>query len=157
MGLLSPIVFVMFINVSLNDPVGEAEALFPSRTRMLRSAHMAGILILVALGALAFMLAYGTGAAMGQFVRNSASLTGLLLLTAAVVSSQQAWVLPMTVVLATYGFGMDYSIGAPHPWALLLEELTTTNLVVGVGVLVAGVACFIRWGPKTPSRNEMES
>lgn len=156
LGLLAPIACVIFINVSLSDPVGEGEAIFVSRMRVLRSLHMAGVVTLIALGVLGLILVYGTGSPMGEFVRNSAWLTGLLLLMAAVMSSQQAWVLPVVVVLATYGFGMDYSLGVPHSWAVLLQDLTAANSLSGTFVLVAGVSCFVVRGPRTLSSNEVE-
>ena len=157
LGLLAPIMSALFVNVSLNDPLGEIEGTFVKRMRMLRAFHMVGVLGLMAVSLAAFLLVYGGGDQLAHLARNSGLLTGALLCTATFISSSHAWVLPMGAVLATYGFGMNYSLGVAHPWALLLRDVSLGNVISGVAFAAVGAACFIWRGPRTIYNDEVES
>lgn len=155
LGLLTPVICALFVNVSLNDPVGEAESIFVARIRSLRAWHMLCQATPFVLGIGAVALVSGIDEAAGQFFRNSAWMVGLVLV-AAVATPHHAWVAPIGSGLAMYGFGIDYSTGIPRAWAVLLHDLTPANLLAGGGVLAVGVALFIVRGPHPLSPDEME-
>lgn len=155
LGLLTPVVCAVFVNVSLHDPIGEAERIFAERIRALRALHVAALMAPFLLGVGVLAPLSRLDEATGQFFRNSAWLVGLVLV-AAVAIPHYAWMAPVGIALATYGFGIDYSTGTPRTWAVLLHDLTTANTLAGAVLLTVGVGGFIGRGPYPASPQEME-
>lgn len=148
LGLLTPVLAAIAVHQSLGDPLGEMEAVFARRLRQLRAVHTAVVLAVLASGLMGYAAVHGTGEAWRQTVRNTALLVGLLLAAVVLVGSDPAWVLPVGLVLATYGFGVDYDAGTPRGWALLFHEAAPADLAAALGVLLGAVVLFVLRGPR---------
>lgn len=148
LGLLAPVLAVIAVHQSLGLPLGEAEAAFARAMRRLRACHLGVVLVVLTLGAMAYATIHGADDPFEQVVRNTALLVGLLLAGAVVVGPEAAWLLPVGLVLATYGFGVDYDEGRARAWAVLLHDVTRSSVAPGLGVLLIGGLLFVTKGPR---------
>ncbi len=148
LGLLTPVLSALAVHLSMGLPLGEMEAVFARELRRLRALHVLAITLCLASGAAAYAAIHGPGGAVGQSVRNTALLVGLLLGTAVVLGSEPAWVVPVGLVLATYGFGISSDEGTPRGWAWLLHDASRGGLLAATGVLALAAGLFIARGPR---------
>jgi hypothetical protein len=148
LGLLTPVLSVIALHQSLGLPLGEMEAVFGRELRRLRALHVLAALAVLAVGALVYVAVHGATDAVGQSVRNTAILVGLLLATSTVTGPDAAWVVPVGVVLATYGFGVDYDGGRPRGWAVLFHAPAPPDVLAGVGFLAIAALLFVVRGPR---------
>jgi hypothetical protein len=128
LGLLTPVLSVIALHQSLGLPLGEMEAVFGRELRRLRALHVLAALAVLAVGALVYVAVHGATDAVGQSVRNTAILVGLL--------------------LATYGFGVDYDGGRPRGWAVLFHAPAPPDVLAGVGFLAIAALLFVVRGPR---------
>jgi hypothetical protein len=146
LGLLTPVLSVVAVHLSTGTPFGEMEAVFVRRLRRLRAAHLAALCALGAISALAYAAWHGAGGPLGQFVRNTAVLLGVLLMAVVVLGSDLAWVAPVGLAFATYGFGVDAS--RPRAWAVLLHDATPTGVLGACVLLAVAGLLFVAIGPR---------
>ncbi len=148
LGLLTPVLSALAVHLSIGLPLGEMEAVFTRELRRLRALHLMAVTLCLASGAAVYAAVHGPSSAVGQSVRNTALLVGLLLGAAVVLGSDAAWVVPVGVVLATYGFGISSDEGTPRGWAWLLHDAAPGSVLAAAGVLVLAGVFFIARGPR---------
>lgn len=154
LGMIAPVVAAVILNMSLGDPIGEAEVDGKQRLRHLRMFHGISVVLVVMLSSSALVAIEGWSDRPVVLARNSAILIGTTLICASLVTSRQAWVAPVAIGVGTYGFGMDYVEAAPRWWAVLLHASTGTTLIAGAFVFFVGLVVFVVFGPR--DSGEME-
>jgi hypothetical protein len=144
--LVGPVLPVVLLGGTLGAPLAALEDVMSERMTRLRAGHLG--LLLVVLTATTLVIS-GLRAAEALAVgRNAALLLGLLLVTAAFVDVQLAWLGPVLPTALCFFFGKRQDDGSVHTWALLLRPADRMSMVLAVGVLAAGAALFVWRGPR---------
>jgi len=114
------------IGATTSSPLADLEATASRALPPLRLGHLGALLGLAALG-----LAAVSGALDGALVRDLAGFTGLALLTARLVGSAAAWIVPL-------GYGALAVLVGPGPrWAWPVQAATNREAVVIAATLLA--------------------
>lgn len=142
LALLSPLALVVAAVPTLVQPFGESEALFSRKLRWLRAGHLLWFGALVALLWLAIHLAWDDQTLGRQAVRNAVLLLGLLLLSSGAMRDL-AWLPAMLLVAITYARGVNYDLGRPRAWALLLKPVDDSSVAISMSLLVVGALVFL--------------
>ena len=140
-GPVVPLALVVAAVPTLVQPFGESEVLFARKLVWLRACHLLWFGALIAVLWLAIHFTWDDQVLGRQVIGNTALLVGLLLLSSG-VTRELAWLPPMLLVAITYARGMNYDLGRPRRWALLLKPLDDTSVAISVGALVVGALIF---------------
>ncbi len=92
-----PLVIACAIGSGTHSPFGEAELTASMPLPMVRSAHLAGLVVIGVMIQLVVARGWSLPDDAGTLTRNLAGLTGLALLTAPLVGGRLSWIAPMTL------------------------------------------------------------
>lgn len=143
--LVAPIVPVVVLGITLATPLADLEDVTVERLRLLRAAHLALLVAVLAVTSLA--TAGLRGPELLAVTRNSALLLGLLLLAAGLFDPQLAWLAPLLPAAVCFFFGKNHDDGSVHAWALMLRPVDLWSAVVAGALLAAGAGLFLWRGP----------
>lgn len=142
LALLSPLALVVAAVPTLVLPFGESELRFSRKLMWLRACHLLWFVVLIALLWLAIQAAWEDQALGDQVIRNTVLLLGLLLLASG-ATHDLAWLPAMLLVAITYARGVNYDLGRPRRWALLLKPPDEVSVAVSIAALAAGALVFL--------------
>jgi hypothetical protein len=132
-----PLAAALLIGVGSYGPFGEVERTASRPLPPLRLGHLAGLLVLAAVGLALLALTWEGGAQV--FLRNMAGLTGLALIAVPLTGARLSWVLPFSYGILAYWVGSAAS-GEPRLWVWPMRpEDDGAAIAIALALLAAGL------------------
>jgi hypothetical protein len=144
--LLITVAAAAIIAAATHNPFGEPELTASSPLPALRLTHL-GILTAAATAALAIAASTAAyDASTGTILRNLIGLTGIALLTAAVIGPHLAWTIPLGYVMYCGG---QLDVQTSNLWTWPTQPASNqTATAIAAGLLIAGVTAVAFTGTR---------